>query len=82
VASKEALAHLGQHPAWDQLRQLAKERADEETHRLAAALLRGETVTPEEIAYTRGFLKGCQWLLANPAMEARKLRQELGVEGG
>ena len=82
--STEALAHLGQHPAWGQLRLLAREREDDEMRRLAGALLRGETVTGEEIAFTRGFLRGMRWLLANPALEAKRLRAELGVdeEGG
>ena len=75
--SKEALAHLGLHPAWGQLRELADERQNQETNRLAAALLRGESISPEDIAFTRGFLKGMQFLLSNPTLEARKFQSEL-----
>ena len=78
--SPEALSHLGLHPAWNQLRQLANERQEAETKRLAAAMLRGDEITQEQIAFTRGFLRGMQYLLANPALEAKKLRAELGVE--
>ena len=80
MASKEALAHLGQHPAWGQLRQLAAERQEAETKRLAAAIMRGDEIPQVDIAYHRGFFKGMQYLLANPALEAKKLRAELGVE--
>jgi hypothetical protein len=75
--SREALAHLGLHPAWGQLRELAEERQKQETTRLAAALLRGDTVSPEDIAFTRGFLKGMQFLLSNPTLEARKFQAEI-----
>jgi len=80
VASREALAHLGQHPAWGQLRQLANERQDAETKRLAAAILRGDEFSQEDIAFTRGFFRGMRYLLDNPSLEAKKLRAELGVE--
>lgn len=82
MASKEALAHLGQHPAWGELRKLAAERQEHETRLVAAALLRGDEVPPEKVAYLRGFFRGMQYLLANPALEAKKLRAELGLGEG
>ncbi len=66
---------LRQNPAWQKLYQLAKQREEKIRTAIANRIWRGATVSPEEIAYQRGFYQGCIWVLSHPENAEKSLEK-------
>jgi hypothetical protein len=77
----QLLARLGNDPAWEALRERAKERMDTEFVRLAKALMQGEVPDEGNVQYRRGFFSGIKFILDSPTLEAKKLDRALAKEG-
>lgn len=74
------IAHLAQHPAWPEFRVLAKEKRDKAFARLANDLMRGVPINDVDVAFTRGFFRGMDFLLKSPELEDQKLERALADE--
>lgn len=77
---RELLAHLAAHPAWEALREVAKERMDDVFAKTARELMQGAEITREVIEYRRGFFAGIKFLLDQPTLEAKALEKALAEE--
>ena len=76
----QLLARLGNDPAWEALRERAKDRMDKEFIRLAKQLMAGDDVPRENVEYRRGFFAGMKFLLDTPTLEAKRLDRALAKE--
>lgn len=85
MADRELISHLAQHPAWPELAVLAREKRDKAFDRLAKDLLRGHQISDVDVAFTRGFFRGMEFLIATPTLEDKKLeearREEVSTVG-
>ena len=78
--ANELLAHLAQHPSWGELTKLAKKKKDATFLLMAKDLDRGVPINDVDVAFTRGFFRGMEFLLKNPGVEDGKLERELADE--
>lgn len=70
----QLLTSLKDHAAWQELKNVADERRDEEMRHLWGSVMRG-TVSEIELAQIRGFMRGMQYLLNFPEVEAKQLKR-------
>lgn len=73
VANAHLFDELKRSPAWAKLYELAKKQNLKVKAVLAERLWKGEKLTPEEVAYQKGFYQGCIWVLAHPEHAERSL---------
>ncbi len=66
---------LRRSPAWQKLYGLARQREEKIRTAIANRIWRGETVSPEEVSYQRGFYQGCIWVLAHPEHAEQSLEK-------
>ena len=66
LADARRLESLREDPAWQRLQQLYDEDREAYHLDLAVRIANGEKVSPEEIAFMRGFYLGAKWLLDTP----------------
>ena len=76
----EAIAHLGQHPAWPALRAVVENKMHHEFQRLATLMIQGKTPSDTDIAFKRGFFAGMGYLIEKCSFEARKFSEEIDKE--
>jgi hypothetical protein len=74
------IAHLAQHPAWGEFQVLAKEKKAKAFNRITNDLMRGAPIKDTEVAFTRGFFSGMEFLLKTPGLEDAKLERALADE--
>ena len=70
------VGELPQHPAWSGLREIADERHQQKFDNFAKALIRGDDVTAEELAYDRGYYE-CLKYIFRELERLRKVRSEI-----
>lgn len=71
----ERLVTLLDHPNWQELRNVAKDRMEKRFNVLARDLMAGRE--PPDIMYQRGFFAGMKFLLDQPDLSAKKLAAAL-----
>ena len=76
----DAIAHLGQHPAWPALREVVENKMHHEFQRLATLMIQGKTPSDTDIAFKRGFFAGMGYLIEKCSFEARKFSEEIDKE--
>lgn len=76
----QLLARLGADPAWEVLRNRAKEKMDDQFVKLAKAMMRGVDLPATQVEYQRGFFAGMKFLLDCPTLEAKVLDRALRKE--
>jgi hypothetical protein len=69
------------HPAWSQLHELVNDQERKRFSAMTRKLMRGETVTPTEQEFERGFIAGMKYVVNNPSQEAKKMYSEGGDPG-
>ena len=66
VQDAQLFDELRTSAAWQRLWQFANHERDRIKKVVSDHLWRGDTVTPAEVAYYRGFAQGMIWVLAHP----------------
>lgn len=66
---------LREHAGWRRLYDKVRENKDGFMLSLSRRLMAGETVSPEEIAHSRGFYEGALWIISQPEVAERNLER-------
>lgn len=70
------IGELPQHPAWSGLMEIAEERKKQKFDSFASKLIRGDAVSPEEIAYERGYYEGLRYIFRE-VERLKRIRSEI-----
>lgn len=73
------LAALSQHPAWEIMQVEFGAERDRILRLLAAAISRGEPLTPERQAFVHGFMEGARFVLTRPGRAEAQLERHLNI---
>lgn len=82
MADKESIAALVHHPGWPALREHAAELMEAQFSLLAKQMMAGKEITPERVAYLRGWFAGVKNLLDDPYIQARSVTREIAESNG
>lgn len=79
---KQMIAELKQQPGFDAWKQWAQEIRDAYFQNLGKALYNGQPVTPEDLAYKRGYFKAMARMFNEIDFSAKAIEKDLdeGVE--
>ncbi len=76
-ARQADLIALVQHPSWPLLREIFNARKKAQLSDLANSLISGDEVDQRKIDRIAGFWIGANWVLSNPELAERSLKQAL-----
>lgn len=73
VEDARVFAELQEQRGWKRLRDRIKADKDKYMAGIAARLMKGTKVSPEELAFHRGFYAGAEWIIGHPEQAMKAL---------
>lgn len=77
---RDLIAKLADQPGWAALKTSVADKREKVFHQLAIKLMAGADIPDAEVAEARGFFKGMEFLLREPAMSVKAIEKELAKE--
>lgn len=75
IVKAQNLHGLLEDKGWRSLYEIVQKAKDRWMHELAKRLMRGEKVSPEEIAWRRGYFAGAEWAASHPKQAIKSLER-------
>jgi hypothetical protein len=79
ILDAQQLHTLLEDPGWKKLNEIVRRGKSRLTDGLARKILAGQKVSPEEIAYMRGYIAGSEWAASHPAQAIKSLERAATV---